>query len=401
MRYELDLFDYIVSEYFKNEKQQLSKLEFHEWKQNLLKEEERLRQSLMKMIFVNQEDKAIERQIQFYQHKLILISKEVVNKIEYLPIPYERIIKKDDYRSQLGHVFLKILSDLLTFIENHFTKYFNQDSVVPTTYFERSSTQLRYKLFKIKELGELKRIDPPLLKIIIHNIQKAIENPKGISYRKFIYCKTFLSEMLVMFSRTTQGIKMEKQIITNLLYLNFNVFAIYNYISNRITDHYQAKSNYNEQLLQLQLFKKLINQSHIKPDFEFHSNTPSLKESLSVWIEEEIFYFKERKQLSIQYPQPEAAWNKAHKNKKLYTTLSVSQLAYFMRLLYNANVISLESKSKLIELISDHFSTTSQRNISAKSLKNKIYSPEITTIENIQELMESLIERAEKDKVSN
>jgi hypothetical protein len=194
---------------------------------------------------------------------------------------------------------------------------------------------------------------------------------------------------------------MEKQIITNLLYLNFNVFAIYNYISNRITDHYQAKSNYNEQLLQLQLFKKLINQSHIKPDFEFHSNTPSLKESLSVWIEEEIFYFKERKQLSIQYPQPEAAWNKAHKNKKLYTTLSVSQLAYFMRLLYNANVISLESKSKLIELISDHFSTTSQRNISAKSLKNKIYSPEITTIENIQELMESLIERAEKDKVSN
>ncbi|WKK83396.1 hypothetical protein [Marivirga arenosa] len=92
---------------------------------------------------------------------------------------------------------------------------------------------------------------------------------------------------------------MEKQIITNLIYLNFNVFAIYNYISNRLTEHYQAKSNYNDQLLQLQLFKKLINQSHIKPDFEFHSNTPSLKESLLIWIEEEIVLLK--KESSFQF----------------------------------------------------------------------------------------------------
>ncbi|WKK83395.1 hypothetical protein [Marivirga arenosa] len=88
-----DLFDYIVSR-SKNEKQQLSKSEFHEWKQNLLKEEERLRQSLMKMVFVNQDDQAIERQVQFYQHKLITISKEVANQIEYLQFLMSALSKK-------------------------------------------------------------------------------------------------------------------------------------------------------------------------------------------------------------------------------------------------------------------------------------------------------------------
>ncbi|WKK83397.1 hypothetical protein [Marivirga arenosa] len=72
-----------------------------------------------------------------------------------------------------------------------------------------------------------------------------------------------------------------------------------------------------------------------------------------------------------------------------------------MRLLSNANIITLESKAKLIELISDNFSTTSQKDISVKSLKNKIYSPEFSTIENIQNLLENLIQMTEKDKTIN
>jgi len=72
-----------------------------------------------------------------------------------------------------------------------------------------------------------------------------------------------------------------------------------------------------------------------------------------------------------------------------------------MKLLANSNIITPENTSKLVEFISDNFSTRSQKDISINSLRNKIYSPENTTIENVQEIMEALVEKAEKDKFLN
>jgi hypothetical protein len=242
-------------------------------------------------------------------------------------------------------------------------------------------------------------VDPKLIKIIGHHMKAYMDSPKGSSYRKLIYSKTFLSEILNISSSSLKGLKLEKQLITNLIYLNFNVYSFYHYLAKRITKHYQSKSTYHEQLISLQLFKKLINQSQIKPDFEFNMGVESLKSSLMQWIEEEIYFFKERKQLAIQFQEKVSIKNLPHKNgQKLYSNLSVGQLTYLMKLLANSNIITPENTSKLIDFISDNFSTGSQKDISKNSIRNKIYSPETSTIENVQEMMESLISKAENDK---
>jgi hypothetical protein len=403
VKYELQLFDYIVSEYFnsKTKKPKLSKLEFLEWQKDLQREEERVKQSFMRLAFSNNDDKIIERQIQLYQQKLILISNHISQQVGYLSIEYELHLKKEDYLSQLGLVFIECIATLLTFIEKYFTKYFSQDSQIPTSYFINSQHQLTNQLARIKELAKQKKIDTALIKIVNHHINTFIENPKEASYRKLIYCKTFLQETEVILLRDLKGIRLEKQFITNLIYLNFNVFAIYNYIGIRIKKNYQSKSSYKEQLLLLQLFKKLINQSQVKPEFEFNRGVESLKSSLINWLDEELFFFKERRQLAIQFRQNHNVTNQKVSNTKIYSSLSVSQLAYLMKLLANANIITPENTSKLVEFISDNFSTSSQKDISANSLRNKIYSPENTTIENVQEIMETLVEKAEKDKSLN
>jgi hypothetical protein len=170
-------------------------------------------------------------------------------------------------------------------------------------------------------------------------------------------------------------------------------------VAKRITRHYQSRSTFQKQLIQLQLFKKLTNQSQTKPDFEFNQGVESLKTSLVKWLEEEIFFYKERKQLGIQFQEHSQLKNLPVKSRdKIYSNLSVAQLAYMMKLMANANIITPESTSKLVEFISDNFSTGSQKDISKKSLRNKIYSPESSTIENVQEMMESLISKAENDK---
>tara|TARA_R110002012_G_scaffold252147_3_gene430812 strand:- start:20158 stop:21369 length:1212 start_codon:yes stop_codon:yes gene_type:complete len=403
VKYELQLFDYIVNEYFnsKNNRPPLKEEEFRIWAEDLEREEERIKQSFMMLAFSEIEDKIIERQIQLYQQKLILISNHISQQVGYLSIEYELQLKDGDYLSQLGLILIDCITALLTFIEKHFTKYFSQDSQIPTSYFINSQNQLRNQLVRVKELGKLKKIDSSLLKIINHHINTFIDNPKNASYRKLIYCKTFLEEIETILSRDLKGIRLEKQFISNLLYLNFNVFAIYNYISLRIKKNYQSKSTYREQLLLLQLFKKLINQSQVKPDFEFNQGVESLKASLINWVNEEIFFFKERKQLAIKFNHHHTLINRPVSNTKIYSKLSVGQLAYLMKLLANSNIIAPENTSKLVEFISNNFSTSSQKDISLKSLRNKIYSPENTTIENVQEIMETLVEKAEKDKSLN
>jgi len=328
VKYELQLFDYIISEYFnsKSKKPQLSKLEFLEWQKDLVSEEERIKQSFMRLAFGNNDDKIIERQIQLYQQKLILISNHISQQVGYLSIEYELQLKKEDYLSKFGLIFIECITALLTFIEKHFTKYFSQDSQIPTSYFINSQHQLTNQLAKIKKLTKRKKIDAALIKIITHHIDSFIDNSKKASYRKLIYCKTFLQETEVMLSRDMKGIRLEKQFITNLIYLNFNAFAIYNYIGIRIKKNYQSKSTYKEQLLLLQLFKKLINQSQVKPEFEFNQGVESLKSSLINWLEEELFFFKERRQLAIQFRQNHNVTNKKASNTKIYSTLSVGHL---------------------------------------------------------------------------
>lgn len=83
MRYELQMFDDFVSNYLNpdQEKQQLSNFEFQQCKQSFIKEQERIQHAFMMLAFSDYDDKTIERQIQLYQNKLILLSNEISQKI--------------------------------------------------------------------------------------------------------------------------------------------------------------------------------------------------------------------------------------------------------------------------------------------------------------------------------
>ena len=404
MRYELQLFDYIVSNYINpvNKGSSLSKSEFNQWQIDLDKELERIQQALMMLVFSDHKDKIIERQIQLYQNKLILLSNEISQLIGHHHFEDEDEIDENNLIKNLSIHTLKCIMRLLNFIEKHFKDYFNQDNTIPAAYFLSFQATLQHKLLKFKEIGANKNLDPNLVSIIKDHIKTYPNSPKDSTYRQLIYCKTFIDEIHLVVSSQVTGLKLEKQIINILIYLNFNALDMYQYLAIRIKKQYQSKSNYHEQLLTLKLFKKLINQSQIKPGFAFRQGTQTLKESLGKWIDEELHYFKERKQLAIQFKNQIKINHHQQKNhNKIYSALSVAQLAYLMKLMAKSNIIAPQDTGKLVDFICENFSTETQRDISKKSLRNKIYSPENTTIENVQEIMETLVEKAEKDKFLN
>ena len=402
MKYELKWFDDLVtnllSETFNHT--DLSQSDFQQWYESLLKEKQRIQDALIVLAFSQYDEQLIERQIQLYQNKLILLIR-AVSEARGVDPNTESGESLMSY-GKLSKEILLCLTGLLGFIEKHLSKYFNLDSIISPVYFVQSTNNLLLKLQAISETGRNKRIDPKLLKNISYHMKSFIQSNKGTTYRRCLYCKTFICEIHDLIHSKLVGLSLEKRLIVKIIYLNFNVYSMYSYIANRITRHYQSRTLYNDQLLSLQLFKKLINQAQTKPDFEFNAGVDSLKLSLSKWAEEEITYFKERRQLAIQFQEKSQLQNLPPKSvNKLYSNLSVAQLSYFMKLLVGQNVLIPENTSKLVDFISENFSTGTQKDISRKSIRNKIYSTELTAIENVQELLKELIINAEKDKSLN
>jgi hypothetical protein len=288
---------------------------------------------------------------------------------------------------------------LLSYIEEHFSKYFSESAPIPSTYFYNSKAYLSQHFNQFHEMLKSRNINPTFIRVIMDPFDSFMKATKGTTFKELMYCKTYLKEIESVLQSGACGLRLERKLIISLFYLNYNTYHFYNYVAKKITIHYQAKSNFQRQLESLQLFKKLINQSPIKPDYEYIGKAESIKEQLKKWTEEELEYFTSKKQIEIKFSEYPYAINlNVKETDKIECNLSVAQIAYSMKLLVKSNIISPPSTEELLDLITKNFSTKNQKEISKSSLRNKFYSAEYSTIQHIQKVMNELINDAEEDK---
>tara|TARA_Y100001949_G_C15748244_1_gene226678 strand:- start:122 stop:469 length:348 start_codon:yes stop_codon:yes gene_type:complete len=77
--------------------------------------------------------------------------------------------------------------------------------------------------------------------------------------------------------------------------------------------------------------------------------------------------------------------------EKITTNLSVSQIAYLFRLLYDQEIILAQNKSDLLSRVANSLVTKNAPEISIKSLKAKFYTTDSSTKESVKKLLEQLI----------
>jgi len=78
-------------------------------------------------------------------------------------------------------------------------------------------------------------------------------------------------------------------------------------------------------------------------------------------------------------------------NSKIETNLSVSQLAYLFRLLYETGYLKVRNQTDLLKFISNNFVTGNTTEISTRSLRSKYYNIDSTTRDSIKELLEKML----------
>jgi len=377
--YQLEVLEKLISVEFSPGKinAQLSKEKFKQAATAFALETERVKKALIHQVFTLDDDKRIEHYIQHHQKLLIQLTDQL---LQYIPEPEKQnlINLTSDYgRTNLYQEFCTRLEELLSFIEKHFSRYFDLNTKIPDSYHYITSHTFAMRIPNLREVLAQNNLSPTLITYITEPFIEFIQRKESsVSYKRLIFLKELYKELENLIQSNLQGEGLQKLVCATMLYINFNSLKFFNHCARKIKESYQAKSTLNEQLEKLSHYLKIINQQQEKPGFSYKQNYKSLKEQLSEWVTEEIAFLEKKQQLSLPFKADKETFDITEKAFKIQLDSSVPRVAYFLKILVETRVIKNQNVLELIRFFSNFISTGHASHVSAESFRTKFYNTE-------------------------
>jgi hypothetical protein len=384
MEYPLDPLEDLVSELTgesRNPPGLLGEAGAGELLKAIQKETVTLRDQIVKQVFQISRAKEIERLIQHYQSALTGLMDRI----------YQQDIQHPARPSVLRRVydgFYQSVLDLLSFIEERFSKYFDTDEKVPEIYFVLMATELEAERKEVIDPENFTGPDREVMDLLSAGYIRFLkaESRKTVSYREMIYRKTLVKELKelaenpdgeqgrVSFSATEQV----------LIYINYNDREFVQYMVDRLAAVISEPEDLREQIgLVLQLSKDL-HQLPLKPDTALLTRHPSLADQLSAWLSEELYFLERRMNM---FAISGTRTTLSEKKAIVECRVPVDQLGIFLRAASETRLLSTPSQKKLFEQIAPYLSTPRRGTLSADSMRSKSYSPERRDIQGVKDLL--------------
>lgn len=359
-----------------------------ETSKNILRDEaDRIKKKFVHEIYAFEDERHLERHIQLHQQELIRLMDQLAKALHD--------DRQDQYYHELHRLACVAVEELLTFIERYFTKYFDQDTKAPESYITLAGSDI------VKTYGELHdhltqlQADPQLIDLVLYPMKRYIENiPTGqITYRKTIYVKEIQKEIhrIINFKRDENSIN--DNLRSELLYLNYNTIKYFRYYTNYVVSQLETVDSSSGRIERLAFFLKMVNQTQVKPGVGYNRTIHSLKEQLAEWIAEEVFYLEKMHKLN----EKNASGTALAEDFKLRTEMSVSQLAYLLRVFMETKIINNKNVSDLIRFFSRFFQTKRLESISYESFRVRYYNTEDGTKRSVRNMLLVMIDYINKN----
>lgn len=365
-------------------------------KQQAKEETDHIKKAFIKKTFGLFKEKKIERYIQFHQSALVHLTDTLINELSISEIEEIHSVSSENTRINLIKFLYLQLEDLLTYIEKYFAKYFNQSGKTPESYRFIVHRELKQKLPHVRYGLEKKGINKRLLSIILYPLDNFVESVRTqeVSYRRIIYLRQLLEELQEQANNGLTSKRLDFKICLTLGYLNFNSHRFFKYCVHEITSLVQDQETLSLQIEKLSFTLKTVNQVQAKPGFVFNEKLSGIKEQLSVWIGEEIYFFEKRQQLSLNFPAH--AEDPVQKNFKLQLNMSVAQLACLLRGLKDIGIIKNNNVLEVIRFMAGVVQSKNTENISWESLRAKFYNVELSAKEGVKDIAMNLFNHIRK-----
>lgn len=284
------------------------------------------------------------------------------------------------------------LEHLIRFLEKNYLKYVDSSIEIAHRTALIKFYGLDYKFKRVKAVLHCANISPQLLEALFKPFFKidALYGPEKITYRELNYFNTYISYIQEFL--THQENLDDSKIFQLLIAINYNSLHILSLRVDFLQVQLQQYTSADQKIDCLYRELKGLNQIHQYYQLAFSPNLPSLKAQFTVWIEEEIQYLS-RKVLTKKSVQPYASVP-ATGMTKIRSGLSVSQLAYFFRLLSDVGILDHKNQRDIHRFLSNNFITEKTSEISLESITSKYYTAEGSTIDAVKGKIIELLNRA-------
>lgn len=223
------------------------------------------------------------------------------------------------------------LNQFLSFIEIHYSRYFNLEEKVPDTYCFVMQEEFAEEIKHVKKFMEDRATDPLIIQLAIAPITEFITGKNTVySYRQTMYLKDLLRE-LRSFGQFLHEQHTYPAPAELLIYMNFNSVRFINYLSTLILASIEQQA-IGDKLTALNYHLKEISQKHTRMGVALHTDHPSVKEQMQHFLNEEIRFLEKQSAgiVSDKLLVPGNQTITVHKGSQLIA-LSIANICYFYR----------------------------------------------------------------------
>lgn len=263
------------------------------------------------------------------------------------------------------------IESLLYFIEVYFPNYVNTSLPISDSGRKRILDSIGPKVEDIKiQLNEM--LNKKLIAIMfpLFNIDDCI----GLSIYDARFIDVFWQEWVADFEQIITLFD-ETAVINFLILQNFNPNPIFNYIKEKVVSELSDEENPYVQEVLLETHLIQLNKVFSKLSKSYRVNNPIVKKVIIKWLNNEICQC--HKKQSRYNPNQQQLIPK--EINKIELDLSVAQIAYFFKLMFDNGLIISKVQKEIHAAICVAFRSRKTDSISLESLNNKYYNVEQQT----------------------
>ncbi len=331
-------------------------------------------------------EQATREYIHKHQQALLMLSGMVR---ERLPGAFTFLLSTTPREALYGLIYQEF-KKLHHYLETYFYRFMNPDLPVPDADWLTLTAKEWNELTEVKEHLKQCVADSVLLRIALIPLEH-LTGSSGrelLTYRKVSYARLLVSELQTSLDEPDSHFS-DHQLIQLLSRLNFNHLLFFNYCTDRISREAKQSENEQEELAVLWFYLKEYKQRPAIKDTVYSPLYPSLRSQVICWLKEEIRFLEETRGMhkdgmSLPGLAPSA-------DLKIQTKLSVAELAFLCRALYETNVFTNAQQKDILRVIGRDFSSLKQETISLQSLLSRYYNPEAATKASVKALLQRVI----------
>lgn len=296
---------------------------------------------------------------------------------------------KSEYTNQdcISLIYTSIIEQLNYLYEYH-ADAFDKSHPVPYYSSKINHNNIEQNMSIILKHVFCNNIDEQLILVIEEQFGriKNFNHPKKLTYHELDYFILLLNEMSrYLISHLNSQISNDK-VIDFLISCKFNNLKFVQYLIREIKKDLDSISDLELKKLYLLERKKTIQQNFQITELSYDPKSTEISLFLKNWIA------KETKVVNAYIANSDASKLKCQSNKhKIETTLSAKHLALLIKILYDCDIIEVDSFSQLSRWISANFKSVNQENISIEQSRNHLYNKDPHALEKVKEIAFEMI----------